>query len=73
MDQRRAFVKATRRRVGVDDIAARNPKRLRAQLLIDGLRTGYVHELELNKLRGAAGETPRHVRAYYTLLTIPTK
>lgn len=41
------------------------------RLAVEGLRSGYVHELHYEGLRSAAGEPPLHERAYYTLVEMP--
>jgi glucose/arabinose dehydrogenase len=43
----------------------------RVRLALEGLRSGYVHELHYEALRDAGGEAPLHDRAYYTLVEIP--
>jgi hypothetical protein len=43
----------------------------RVHLAVQGLRSGYVHELHYAGVRSAAGERPLHDRAYYTLVEIP--
>jgi hypothetical protein len=40
-------------------------------LTIDGLRTGYVHELHANGIRDLKGQPLLHKAAYYTLNRIP--
>ncbi len=45
--------------------------RLSVELVLDGLRSGYVHELHLDGVRGANGNPLLHARAYYTLVEIP--
>lgn len=45
-----------------------DPQRVR--LAVDGLRSGYVHELHYEGLRSAAGGAPLHDRAYYTLVEL---
>ena len=40
-------------------------------LVIDGLREGYVHDLEFPGLRSAAGNELSHERACYTLINRP--
>ena len=44
---------------------------LEVDLVCDGLRKGYVHELRLDRLRDAEDEPLLHPRAYYTLIEIP--
>jgi len=39
----------------------------RVRLAVDGLRTGYVHELRLTGVRSEGGEALLHDEAYYTL------
>ncbi len=51
--------------------AARVLDATRVALALDGLRPGYVHELDCARLRSATGEPPLHERAYYTLIEIP--
>ncbi len=46
---------------------------LAVRLTINGLRTGYVHELTLPGLRSAEGEALLHREAYYTLNVIPSQ
>lgn len=41
------------------------------RLLIDGLRAGYVHELQMNGVHDTNGEPLLHPRGYYTLVEIP--
>ena len=41
-------------------------------LKIDGLRTGYVHELHADGIRDLKGQPLLHKAAYYTLKRIPT-
>ena len=41
------------------------------ELVVDGLREGYVHELRAPALRSVAGEPLLHSRAYYTLIRRP--
>ena len=40
-------------------------------LVVDGLREGYVHDLEFPGLRSAAGNELSHERACYTLINRP--
>ena len=44
---------------------------LAVDLQVEGLREGYVHELDASRLRGKAGEELLHAQAYYTLNQIP--
>jgi uncharacterized cupredoxin-like copper-binding protein len=44
---------------------------LSVRLYISGLREGYVHQLNVNGLKNAAGEPLLHDVAYYTLNAIP--
>lgn len=44
---------------------------LRARLIVEGLRAGYVHELHADGLRSADGRPLLHADAYYTLNRIP--
>ena len=44
---------------------------LRVRLVVDGLREGYVHELQLSGVTTEAGGPLLHDRAYYTLNQIP--
>jgi hypothetical protein len=44
---------------------------MHVRLAVDGLRSGYVHQVFFEGLRSAAGERPLHARAYYTLVEIP--
>ena len=46
--------------------------RMRARIEVDGLREGYVHELDLRALRSAQGHELDHGCAYYTLNRIPS-
>jgi len=41
------------------------------RLAVDGLRSGYVHELHLPGIRAASGAALLHERAYYTLVEMP--
>lgn len=43
------------------------------RLRIDGLRTGYVHELALSDVQSAEGDALLHRKAYYTLNVIPSR
>jgi glucose/arabinose dehydrogenase len=43
------------------------------RLALDGLRSGYVHELHYSALRDAHGAAPLHDRAYYTLVELPAQ
>ena len=45
--------------------------RRRVRLKVDDLRPLYVHELQANGVRSAAGEALEHPDAYYTLNRIP--
>ena len=40
-------------------------------LVVDGLREGYVHELQMEGIRSAAGQPLLHREAYYTVNVIP--
>ena len=40
-------------------------------LTVEGLGAGYVHELTIDGLTSADGETLLHAEAYYTLNVIP--
>lgn len=42
------------------------------RLAVEGLRSGYVHELHYVVLKAADGATPLHTRAYYTLVELPS-
>ena len=44
---------------------------LKARIVVDGLRKGYIHELKMTSLRSSAGEPPLHDVAYYTLNETP--
>jgi hypothetical protein len=44
---------------------------LSVDLTIEGLREGYVHELDVAKLKGKDGKPLLHAQAYYTLNRIP--
>ena len=46
---------------------------LAVRLTINGLRTGYVHELVLAGVRSTEGEALLHREAYYTLNVIPSR
>lgn len=46
---------------------------LSAELLIDGLQVGHIHELISKGVKSAEGETLLHPEAYYTLNRIPAK
>ncbi len=48
-----------------------SPDRLKAHLIITGLREFYVHELHVKGVRSSTGEPVLHPRAYYTLNQIP--
>ena len=41
------------------------------RLSVDGLREGYVHELDVSGLRSTSGEHVLHPNAYYTLNRLP--
>jgi hypothetical protein len=41
------------------------------ELVVNGLREGYVHELHAKGVRSAAGLPLLHVEAYYTLIHLP--
>lgn len=65
---------------GSDEIQRQTPKvvaaevsqdRSRVRLRIEGLRELYVHELNADGVRDAAGEKLLHADAYYTLNRIP--
>ncbi len=65
---------------GSDEIMQRNLQvtsaivsadRLKVQLVVDGLRELFVHELVANGVRSAEGEPLVHPNAYYTLNRIP--
>ena len=43
----------------------------RVRLTVKSLRTGYVHELRLGRLRSTGGQNLRHAAAYYTLNAVP--
>jgi glucose/arabinose dehydrogenase len=47
------------------------PDRRSVRLVVDGLRAGYVHELDAAGVRNAAGRGLLHAEAYYTLNAIP--
>ncbi len=42
-----------------------------AELVTEGLRSGYVHQLHLDGVRDTDGLPLLHARAYYTLVEIP--
>jgi hypothetical protein len=44
---------------------------LSVQLFVDGLREGYVHEMQLKAVKSADGEPLLHKTAFYTLNRIP--
>jgi uncharacterized cupredoxin-like copper-binding protein len=44
---------------------------LTVRLYVQGLREGYVHQLDVNGIRSQAGEAVVHPVAYYTLNAIP--
>ena len=47
---------------------------LSVRLRIEGLRSGYVHELHSEGVRAAEGDLPLlHADAYYTLIEIPER
>ena len=46
---------------------------LSVRLKVTGLRTPFVHELNLEGVRNAQGEALLHPVAYYTLNTLPAK
>ena len=46
---------------------------LSVRLTIDGLRTGYVHELALSDVQSAEGDALLHRKAYYTINVIPSR
>jgi azurin len=48
-----------------------SPDGLRARLLVDGLREGYVHEIRMEGVRDRAGQPLLHDFGYYTLNRIP--
>ncbi len=43
----------------------------RVRLAVEGLRSGYVHQLHYEGLRSAGGAPALHERAYYTLVELP--
>lgn len=45
--------------------------RMSAYLKVDGLREGFVHEIDARKVRGNGGKKVMHPMAYYTLNQIP--
>lgn len=45
---------------------------LRARLVVDGLRQGYIHEITMSGVRSATGAPLLHGDAYYTLNRIPS-
>ena len=47
--------------------------RLTVDLTCEPLKSGYVHELHLDRLQDEDGEPLLHPRAYYTLIEIPTE
>jgi len=50
-----------------------SPDGLSVYLKVDGLRALYVHELQADGVRSAAGAKLDHADAYYTLNHIPKK
>ena len=46
---------------------------LRVKLVVDGLRAGYVHELNCVNLKSQMGDTLLHPNGYYTLNRIPSE
>jgi uncharacterized cupredoxin-like copper-binding protein/glucose/arabinose dehydrogenase len=48
-----------------------SPDGLRARLVVDGLREGYVHEIKMSGVRTPDGESLLHDVGYYTLNRIP--
>lgn len=44
---------------------------LTVQLAVTGMRIGYIHQLEISKLKSAAGEPLLHKTGYYTLNEVP--
>ena len=44
---------------------------LQADLTIEGLVQGHIHDFDLSPIRSAQGEKPVHTKAYYTLNEIP--
>jgi hypothetical protein len=40
------------------------------ELIVEGLRSGYVHELDAGGVRSNDGEKPVHKKAYYTLIEL---
>jgi uncharacterized cupredoxin-like copper-binding protein len=49
-----------------------SPDGLRARLVVDGLREGYVHEIRMSGVRTSDGESLLHDVGYYTLNRIPS-
>jgi glucose/arabinose dehydrogenase/azurin len=45
---------------------------LRARIVVDGMRKGYIHELKLTSMRSSGDEPLLHDVAYYTLNEIPS-
>lgn len=48
-----------------------SPDRQSAQLIVHGLRKGYIHEIKARDVKSAAGEPLRHAVGYYTLNNVP--
>jgi len=46
---------------------------LTAQVTLDQLTIGHVHEFDLGSLRSRDGETLLHRHAYYTVNAVPTE
>lgn len=42
-----------------------------ARIVVEGLREGFVHEIDVEKISNSAGQTILHPKAYYTLNQIP--
>ena len=50
-----------------------SPDRLSVRLVIDGMRAGYVHQLDFPGVKSESDESLLHTVAYYTLNQIPAK
>jgi len=45
-----------------------NEDALGLDIMVDGLRSGYVHELSADGVSSASGSSLLHKQAYYTLI-----
>ncbi len=48
-----------------------SPDRMSAQLIVHGLRKGYIHEVKAHGVKSAEGKPLRHAVGYYTLNNVP--